>query len=307
MKLSNKWTLFLSCCFVLSCFAQQDHEVIVLWNDTIPNAIENSEFKEIEIIKDSVVSSLEQVSQPTLTVFKPEKPNGTAIVICPGGGYHHLAIHKEGYKVAEWLNTLGITAFVLKYRLPNDAIMEDRTIGPLQDAQEAMRYVRRNSIKFQLKMDKIGVIGFSAGGHLAATLSTKYDKEVYKAEDNISARPDFSILIYPVISMQDSITHQGSKTNLLGEHPSEEKIEEFSNEKQVTELTPKTFLVHATDDKSVPVENSIQYYLAIKKHTVSAEMHIYEKGGHGFGLGRNSIHPWTKACENWLIKNSYIK
>tara|TARA_R110002033_G_scaffold153533_1_gene189996 strand:- start:566 stop:1480 length:915 start_codon:yes stop_codon:yes gene_type:complete len=302
---SYKYTLFLSYFFIQSCFAQLDREVIQLWNDTIPNAIENPEFKEILIITDSVVASIERVSQPTLTVFQPAKPNGIAVIIFPGGGYHHLAINKEGYKVAEWLNTLGITVFVLKYRLPNDTIMKDKSIGSLQDAQEAMCYVRLNVEKFQLKSDKIGVLGFSAGGHLAATLSTQYDKKVYNAEDNISAKPDFSILIYPVISMKDSLTHKGSRKNLLGESPSDKDIENYSNETQIDANTPKTFLVHATDDKSVSVENSIQYYLALKDYNVSAEMHIYEKGGHGFGLGREQRnHAWTEACEQWLKANN---
>lgn len=290
------------------CFAQQDHHSIELWEGAIPNAIENSEFKEIQIVKDSVISSLEQVSLPTLTVFKPEIPNGTAVVIFPGGGYHHLSINKEGYKVANWLNTLGITAFVIKYRLPNDAIMKDKSIGPLQDAQKAMRYVRTYAEKFQLKQNKIGVIGFSAGGHLAATVSTQYDKNVYDTENTISAKPDFSILIYPVISMKDVIAHQGSKTNLLGPLPSVEMIENFSSELQVDAATPPTFLVHASDDKSVPVENSLAYYSALKAHEVPSEIHIYQTGGHGFGLGRGEVHHfWTKACENWLRVNSWIR
>ncbi|WP_231565592.1 alpha/beta hydrolase [Psychroserpens sp. Hel_I_66] len=300
MKLSLKYILFISCLCFFSCFAQQDRKVIQLWENEIPGAIENSEFKEIEIIKDAVVTSLEQVSQPTLTVFKPEQPNGIAVIICPGGGYHHLAIHKEGYKVAEWLNTLGITAFVLKYRLPNDAIMKNKSIGPLQDAQKAMRYVRSNASNWNLNKDKIGIMGFSAGGHLAAILSTQYDKKVYEDETKTSAKPDFSILIYPVISMKESITHKGSRTNLLGETPSEELLDNFSNDAQIDANTPRTFLVHATDDKSVPVENSIQYYLGLKQNNVSSEMHVYEKGGHGFGLGRNSTHPWVNTCEQWL-------
>lgn len=295
------YILLLSCLLMCNCFAQKGQEILQLWSDTIPNAIDNSEFKEIEITKDTLVYSLEQVSVPTLTVFKPEHPNGTAVIICPGGGYHHLAINKEGYKVAQWLNTLGITAFVLKYRLPNDAIMKDKSIGALQDAQRAMRYVRRNADIWRIDKNKIGVMGFSAGGHLAATLSTQYNKEIYKVEDKMSARPDFSILIYPVISMNDAITHQGSKTNLLGETPSEETIEAYSNINQIDANTPTTFLVHATDDKSVPVENSIQYYLALKKYNVPVEMHIYEIGGHGFGLGRDDIaHSWTRVCSEWL-------
>lgn len=303
MTLFSKYLFFISWFYIVSCFAQQENEVIQLWSDTIPNAIKNSEFKEIEIIKDSVVYSLEQVSRPTLTVFKPENPNGIAIVIFPGGGYHHLAIKKEGYQVADWLNTLGITAFVLKYRLPSDAIMKVKSIGPLQDAQKALRYVRRNAYIWDLDENNIGVMGFSAGGHLAATLSTQYDKKIYKVEDNTSAKPDFSILIYPVISMKDEITHQGSKTNLLGETPPEQIVEDYSNETQIDANIPITFLVHATDDKSVPVENSIQYYLGLKKYNVPIEMHIYETGGHGFGLGKEeTAHSWTRACNEW-IKN----
>lgn len=298
--------MIISCFCIVNCLAQEEPKVVQLWNNVIPNAIENQEFNEKEVIKDAVVTGLEQVSVPTLTVFKPENPNGTAIVICPGGGYHHLSINKEGYKVARWLNTLGVTAFVLKYRLPNDAIMEDKRIGPLQDAQEAMRYVRRNSEAYQIHSDKIGVLGFSAGGHLAASVSTQYDKEVYKVEDNTSARPDFLILIYPVISMDESITHNGSRKKLLGESPSNEDIEAYSNETHINSDTPKTFLVHATDDKSVPVENSIRYYLGLKENDVPSEMHIYETGGHGFGMGRNSTHPWVKACEQWLKSSKYL-
>ena len=278
-----------------------------LWSGEIPNSIENSEFKEIKIYKDSVLNNTSQVSIPTIRVFKPEKPNGTSVVIFPGGGYHHLAINKEGYKVAEFLNDIGITAFVVKYRLPNDAIMKDKKIGPLQDAQEAIRFVRRKAKKLNLNDNKIGVIGFSAGGHLAATLSTSYNKSVYKVKDTISAKVDFSILIYPVISMDKSITHQGSKTNLLGKSPSKSDVIKFSNEKQVSTLTPKTFLVHATDDTSVPVENSLNYYLALKANNIPVEMHLYEKGGHGFGLGKKGTTLfWKKSCEDWLRMNNLI-
>lgn len=278
-----------------------------LWNGAIPNAIENSEFKEIKVFKDSILNRTSQVSVPTITIFKPEHPNGTSVVIFPGGGYRHLAINKEGYKIAEFLNNIGITAIVLKYRLPNDAIMEDKKIGPLQDAQEAIRFVRRNAEVWNLDENKIGVIGFSAGGHLAATLSTRFNETVYKVKDDVSARINFSILIYPVISMEDSITHKGSKNNLLGNSPSKEKTGPFSNEKQVSSLTPKTFLVHATDDTSVPVENSINYYLALKTDNIPAEMHIYEKGGHGFGLGKNGTSKsWSTSLTNWLKENSLI-
>ena len=215
-------------------------------------------------------------------------------------------MNKEGYRVAEFLNHLGITALVLKYRLPNDAIMVNKNIGPLQDAQEAIRFVRRNAKVWNLDKNKIGVIGFSAGGHLAATLSTRFNEFVYKVKDDVSAKINFSILIYPVISMENSITHQGSKNNLLGKSASKQKIETFSNEKQVSSITPKTFLVHATDDTSVPVENSLQYYLALKANKIPVEMHIYEKGGHGFGLGKSGTSlNWSSHLKNWLQENQF--
>ena len=186
--------------------------------------------------------------------------------------------------------------------------MKDKTIGPLQDAQEAIRYIRRNAKKWNINTQKVGVIGFSAGGHLASTLSTHYNDVVYEAIDTISARPNFSVLVYPVISMDEKITHKGSRTNLLGSMPSTETIEKYSNEKQINETTPPTFIVHAMDDKSVPVENSIQYFLALKKNNVSSEAHFYQTGKHGFGLGRDGTTSkyWTKQCEEWLLLNKYL-
>lgn len=280
---------------------------VELWNGKIPNAIPNLEYEEIKVFEDSVLVKVSQVKIPTITIFKPKKPNGTAVVICPGGGYLHLAINKEGYKVAEWLNKLGITAIVLKYRLPSDAIMKEKEIGSLQDVQEAIRYVRRNAKKWNISKNKIGIMGFSAGGHLASTLATHYNDVIYKVRDTASAKPNFSILIYPVISMDDEITHKGSKVNLLGKSPSKEAIQKYSNEKQVDSLTPKAFLIHATDDRSVVVENSIKYYLALKSKNITSELHLYEKGGHGFGLGKEDTSQfWTKDCENWLKLNSYL-
>lgn len=222
-------------------------------------------------------------------------------MICPGGGYTHLSFKKEGSEVAKWLNSFGVTAFVLKYRLPHDSIMEDkRIIGSLQDAQEAIRTVRRHAVAWGIKPDKIGIMGFSAGGHLAALLSTQYNRVIYQ-NDTLSARPDFSILIYPVISMEDSITHKGSKTNLLGENPDLEEINLYSAEKQVHEETPPAFIVHATDDRSVSVENSLAYYNALLKYHIPATLHIFEKGGHGFGLKLNGApHPYLLLLQKWL-------
>ena len=278
-------------------------QIIPLWTGTIPDTINASDYKEKEVYKEETIQSTSKVVTPTLSVFlpNPKSSNGSSVLIFPGGGYSHLAINKEGIKVAQWLNSLGITAFVLKYRLPNDQIMKDKTIGPLQDAQEAIRYIRRKAEKWKIKKDKIGVIGFSAGGHLAATLSTHYNDTVYQVSDSVSAKPDFSILIYPVISMNNEITHKGSKSNLLGVSPSVSLIDKFSNEQQVNSDTPPTFIIHATDDLVVPAENSVNYYLALKKNKVPAELHLYEKGGHGFGLGvKDTSQYWTKDCENWL-------
>lgn len=286
---------------------QAQNQVIPLWK-TIPQEIKASDYQEKEIIKDGKVQSTSQVSIPTLSIFftKEIKQNQAAVIILPGGGYSHLAIDKEGTKVAEWLNSLGIVAFVLKYRLPNDLIMTNKTVGPLQDAQEAMRIVRLNAAKWNIDPNKIGIMGFSAGGHLASTLSTHYDERVYETSSKISARPDFSILIYPVVSMENDITHKGSQTSLLGANASPELITSFSNEKQVTAQTPTTFIVHATDDTAVLPENSINYYLALKKNGVTSELHLYESGGHGFGLGvKDTSKFWTRDCEEWLKAHGF--
>ena len=282
-------------------------EVINLWSTAIPGAIANKDYQEIEVNREGEFHGVNKVVTPTLSMFLPNKEiaNGTAVVICPGGGYGHLSLNKEGFKVAQWFNSLGITAFVLKYRLPSDLIMEDKTIGPLQDAQEAIRFLRRNAEKWNLNIDKIGIMGFSAGGHLAATLSTHYNDDVYTVNDEISAKPNFSILIYPVISMNLEITHKGSRKNLLGETPNGTLIEKYSNELQVNSETPKAFLIHATDDTAVPVENSIKYYLALKNNEISAELHLFEKGGHGFGLGiKGTSEYWPKLLQNWLSDNN---
>lgn len=301
-----KFSIILLALFGTISYSQETS--LRIWNKPIPNSIDAPSYLEKEIIKEGELQSTSQVTTPLLYKYQPKKtiPNGSAVLICPGGGYSHLAMYKEGKKVALWLNSLGITAFVLKYRMPTDLIMKDKSIGPLQDAQEAIRIIRRNAKEWSIDPDKIGVLGFSAGGHLASTLATHYLDNVYDA-DVTSARPDFSILIYPVISMEEGITHNGSKVNLLGANASKELIDKYSNEKQINTNTPKTFIVHATDDKVVPVENSINYYMNLKKYNVPVEMHLYENGGHGFGLGTKGTHTeWPKACEKWLAENSLL-
>jgi acetyl esterase/lipase len=278
------------------------NKIVALWNK-IPDEIKATDYKENQSIKVGKVQSTSQVSVPTLSIFLPtaSKPNQVAVIIFPGGGYQHLAIDKEGTKVAEWFNSLGIAAFVVKYRLPSDKIMKNKNIGPLQDAQQAVRYVRENAAKYNIDANKIGILGFSAGGHLASTLATHYDQKTYETTSKVSARPDFSLLIYPVISMQNDITHKGSQVSLLGNNPSQELLDSFSNEKKVTAQTPPTFLVHASDDTAVLPENSINFYLALKNNGVAAELHMYEKGGHGFGLGvKDTSKFWTRDCQEWL-------
>src|SRR5512140_470117 len=194
----------------------------------------------------------ERVTNPDLTIFLPsgDKANGAAVLICPGGGYGVLAFDHEGNAIAKWLNDNGIAGIILKYRLPSDRIMADKSVGPLQDAQEAMRIIRRNAADWKINPEKIGVIGFSAGGHLASTLSTHYNETVYQVKDNTSARPDFSLLIYPVVSFDSTITHRGTRNNLIGLRPDESQVRRFSNELQITMETPPAFLVHSADDNA---------------------------------------------------------
>ncbi|MDO1513327.1 prolyl oligopeptidase family serine peptidase [Maribacter confluentis] len=305
----NFKSFLLVVCFTTLGFSQQKE--ITLWPDGVPGSIQSDTYEESATYDElEVVRGVSKVSQPTLTPFLADASiaNGSAVIICPGGGYTHLAINKEGYKVAKWLNTLGISAFVLKYRMPTDETMTDKTVGPLQDAQEAMRMVRKNAKRYNIDASKIGILGFSAGGHLASTLSTHFNDKVYEHDASISARPDFSVLVYPVISMKEGVTHEGSKRSLLGNNPSEELLKKYSNALQVTSNTPPTFLVHASDDTAVPVENSLEYYDSLKKHKVSAELHMYENGGHGFGLGVSGTNAnWPNDLKQWFLAHDLVK
>ena len=271
-----------------------------LYAGTVPGSKPSSIKEQIIFVNGGV--RISNVITPTLTKFSPAKPNGTSVIICPGGGYGRLAIDHEGVEVAKAFNEIGVTAFVLKYRLPNDTIMIDKTTGPLQDAQQAIRTVRKQAISWGLNPNKIGIMGFSAGGHLAATAATHYDLIADPTiKDTISVRPDFAILIYPVISFYDSITHKGSKLNLIGKNPSVELSNKFSNELQVTKKSPPAFLVHAGDDGTVPVENSIRFYQACIKNSVPVEMHLYPKGGHGFGMHNKTTNDqWFDRLMNWM-------
>lgn len=269
--------------------------VLRLWSQDIPGVLGAGE-KDI----------------PTLTLYlpKPDVATDAAIIICPGGGYGGLASDHEGKQIAEYFNSIGVSAFILKYRLPSDGY---RHPVPLMDAQRAIRLVRFNAKQWNVNPAKIGIIGFSAGGHLASSAGTHFEKPVaaggvLDAIDAVSCRPDFMVLVYPVISMQNDITHGGSKNNLLGTDPDSALVELMSNEKQVTPATPPTFLVHANDDNAVVPENSVRFYLACRRANVPAEMHLYLKGGHGFGL-RPSAGPaasWSHACMQWMQQLDFL-
>lgn len=281
--------------------ATAQHTTIPLWENEIPGSKTAPGYEEESEYDGNQLTGVSKVTVPELTVYEPKNPNGTAVIICPGGGYGFLAINKEGFKVAQWFAERGITGFVLKYRLPSDLIMEDKSVGPLQDAQRAMRLVREHAETYKLDLNKIGVMGFSAGGHLASSLSTLYDDEIYDADPELSAKPDFSILLYPVISMKEGVTHKGSRENLLGTDPSKSQVQHYSGEEAIDEDTPGAFIVHAQDDGAVPVQNSLDYFSSLTEKGVPAEIHIYETGGHGFGLGVEATSKsWTKALNLWL-------
>lgn len=292
--------------YFLNCNSQ---DIMKVWPNGIPGSIKNNSYSEKILEYGQGSKGYEKVTEPTITVFLPsaEKSTGSAVLICPGGGYGMLAFDHEGIRIARWLNENGIAGIILKYRLPSDLIMKDKRTGPLQDAQEAMRIIRRNAGEWHLDDRKIGVIGFSAGGHLASTISTHYADKVYESKDNTSARPDFSILIYPVITFDASFTHQGTRKNLIGDNPQEKDILRFSNEKQINKETPPAFLVHSSDDDAVPVKNSIVYYENLVKNGVKAELHIFQKGGHGYGLseGNGTQSAWPALCIEWLRANNF--
>lgn len=281
-------------------YAQQ---VMHLYEKGIPGALEGVNEERYDAEKQAAY----KVSIPTLTAYFPEKHSatGTAVIICPGGGYGGLVMGKEGFAIAEYFVQKGVAAFVLKYRLPDDKIMKDKSTGPLQDAQQAIWLVRQNARQWGIDPQKVGIMGFSAGGHLASTAGTHFNRPVINYGLSVNLRPDFMILVYPVISMTDRLTHNGSRNNLLGKRPSAESIELFSNERQVTDQTPPGFLIHAGDDKAVDVDNSIAFYEALRHHKVPAEMHIYPKGDHGFVL-KWPIDEWMGICMKWMKESGYL-
>lgn len=284
MKIKPVWVTVL--CFCLCVQAQQTRP---LYDGDIPNAKGDS------------------ATVPELTVYLPEETfaTGTAVIVCPGGGYGGLVMDREGHQVAKDLNTLGVAAFVLKYRLPDARTCVDKSIAPLQDAQQAIRVVRENAALWHVDVRRIGLMGFSAGGHLVTSAGTLFAQAVIPNPHGTSLRPDFVIGVYPVVSMQSDITHAGSRQRLLGDTPSAAQVDRFSPEKQVTPQTPPVFLIHGTDDSVVPVENSLRFYMALKAQGVGAGLHIYAKGEHGFPR-MPAKTTWFKYCAEWLKENGWL-
>ena len=283
-------------------FSQQ--QPVKLYPDGVPNA----KTAPAIYVENTVKERTRMVTDPVLIPYFPDKnkANGTAVVICPGGSYSQLAMDIEGDEVAKKFNEIGITAFILKYRLPSDLIMLDKSIGPLQDAQRSIQIIRQRADEWNINPDKVGIIGFSAGGHLAATAGTHFDKAVIDNKDNINLRPDFMMLLYPVISMGE-YTHKGSMHNLLGASPSQELIDLYSNQQQVKPNTPVTFIVQAEDDNGVPVQNSLMFYNALLNNKIKAELIIYPNGGHGFGLNNKTTKDyWFNSATNWLDANGLL-
>lgn len=301
------WTFYmkrLTIAFVLffvSSVSASARQVIDLYSGAVPNS-KQSNVKETE--KSGLVRG---VTKPTLEIFLPEKEKstGAGVVICPGGGYAVLVYPDEGVRTAKEFAKNGIAAFLLKYRLPSDKTMIDKKTGPLQDAQQAIKMVRENAARWGVDTNKVGIMGFSAGGHLASTEATHYRTAVIENKNHTNLRPDFQILVYPVISMRDNLTHPGSRTELLGENPSKKTIDEFSNELHVDENAPPAYITQAEDDKTVTVENSIVYFEALRHHNVPAELQIYPQGDHGFVL-RMKTSDWMHPIFEWMKRSKWM-
>ncbi|WP_207531637.1 alpha/beta hydrolase [Desertivirga arenae] len=291
---------------VLASLSAHSQEFIPLWpKGKMPNS------KGMKI-KDSIANErIFKVGTPGFYAFFPSisENKGAAVVICPGGGYERLAYIISGTQLAKWFNTIGVSAFVLNYRLPNSPDLKQRETGPLQDAQRAIKLIRGNAAKWGIKPDKIGVQGSSAGGHLAAlsSVSTLDVSLIGDSLDKISPKPDFSILVSPVIDL-GTYAHKGSRKNLLGENPSEELLNRYSPHLNVSSATPPAFIVHAFDDKTVSPHNSLLFYKALLEKNVQSTLHILPQGGHAIALRNNpgSTEQWTSLCESWMIEMNFI-
>ncbi|RZK21349.1 MAG: alpha/beta hydrolase [Pedobacter sp.] len=305
--MKKRFAIIFLLCFV-SVFMGSAQEIIPLYSGIIPGSKTDGKYVEKQHIGDDGKRYISFVSNPGLTVFVPKKgtANGAAVIILPGGGYQVLAVEHEGEELAKRFNEFGITAFVLKYRLPDDAIMTDKSMGPLQDAQQAMILIRGQAVRWKLDKDRIGVVGASAGGHLAATLGTHFDQSYVPNPSKVNLRPDFLVLLYPRISFEVGVESSSAK-NLLGPEFKADKMTFFSVDKQVNANTPKTFLLHASDDPVVKVEHSILFYQALINKNIPVEMHLYQGGGHGFGLNNQTNNDdWFLRLISWLRLNQII-
>lgn len=293
--------------FLMVSLQMQAQQIIDLYSSTIPNSKDYS-MKEKLLERDGGLFGYQNVWKPTLAIYLPDEgiATGAGVVICPGGGYTMESYKLEGIKIAEEFSHKGVAAFILKYRLPSDSIMIDKSTGPLQDAQQAIKIVRMRALEWKLNPLKIGIMGFSAGGHLASTAGTHFDKSYIPNDEKINLRPDFMILVYPVISMTDELGHRGSRRNLLGGSPDEAKIKLFSNELQVNSNTPPAWLTHTGDDRVVSVENSIRFYEKLIENKVPAEMHLYPKGDHGFVL-HLPTNEWMQSVFDWMKSSDIIQ
>ncbi len=301
MKTRRFVSFLLPLIFLARTFAADAPRVIELWPEGVPDLKPDASPE-----KDDGAGHFTNIHHPTLTVFAPAKPNGTAIIYAPGGGYIRVAAGKDGGEVAKWLTSLGVTVFMLKYRN-----VEYGQPAPLRDALRAVRLLRSRATEFGIHSDRIGMLGGSAGGHLTASAGTLFDAPEGKTGaplDAVSGRPDFLVLIFPVITMEEPFVHKVSRQALLGEHPTDEMKHRWSPDEQVTKDTPPTFLVHSEQDTTSPVENSILFFQAMRRAKAPIEMHIYPKGPHGSGMDPKlgPISEWPKSCENWMRFNGWL-
>ena len=290
--------------FLFNCCLASAQILIPLYKDTVPNSLPDTSVRESKKGKLYL-----NVTKPTIELFQPKvsNPQKTAVIICPGGSYGSLSYTNEGILIAEAFNKIGVSAFILKYRLPDARIMHNKSIGPLQDVLQAIKVIRMRAAEWGINPDNVGVAGFSAGGHLASSAGTHFKDPVIENKENINLRPAFLVLVYPVISMKDSLTHKKSRNNLLGLNPGPEMIEYFSNEMQVSADTPPTMLLHAQDDKVVSVLNSIRFYEALLNKNIKAEMHLFYIGNHGLWASADVKKNWFSLVQNWMERNDWIK
>ena len=287
--------------FSIGCILNAQDITMPIWPNDVPDAIESTVEEHIEMEGD-IVRRVSKVSTPTISIYFPEKKNGSAVLICPGGGYSYLSYTHEGIYVAQWLNTFGVTGIVVKSRLPDETLMTNKSQAPLKDTQQALRLVREKAAEWGIDSKRVGIMGFSEGGHLAASASTHF-------KDSFS-RPYFSALIYPVITMDTTSTHMESRRTLLGKLPSTDLVAAFSTEKQVSQDTPPAFISHSFDDRVVPQANSAAYFAALKKNGVKgSELHIFPNGNHGYGLAKGkqgNVAIWPTLLKNWMKHQGFL-